>query len=269
MKELEDAGFTLLMDDFGSGYSSLNMLKEAIVDILKIDMKFLDMKEEIAKKGFTILKYIIKMSNEMNLPIIVEGVETKEQAEFLSKMNVRYAQGYLYYKPMHVDDFEELLKDENNMDYRGIYNKQQDLISLDAILDDLLEPSQTDESDKQVDLTKALGAFFTYKADGSQELLVVDKAIANMFGCNTVKEFREYVGNTFMGMVHPEDRDRIEKEIWSQVEGNEWKLDYIHYRIIRKDGTVGYISDFGQLIEDNDGVPYFQVFLLDVTDSHK
>ena len=170
---------------------------------------------------------------------------------------------------MHVDDFEELLKDENNMDYRGIYNKQQDLISLDAILDDLLEPSQTDESDKQVDLTKALGAFFTYKADGSQELLVVDKAIANMFGCNTVKEFREYVGNTFMGMVHPEDRDRIEKEIWSQVEGNEWKLDYIHYRIIRKDGTVGYISDFGQLIEDNDGVPYFQVFLLDVTDSHK
>ena len=75
-------GFKIEMDDFGSGYSSLNMLKEAIVDILKIDMKFLDMKEEDAKKGLTILKSIIKMSNEMNLPIIVEGVETKEQAEF-------------------------------------------------------------------------------------------------------------------------------------------------------------------------------------------
>ena len=123
LQELDDAGYTLLMDDFGSGYSSLNMLKEAIVDILKIDMKFLDMKEEDAKKGLTILKSIIKMSNEMNLPIIVEGVETKEQAEFLTKMKVRYAQGYLFYRPMHVDDFEELIKDENNVDYRGIYRK--------------------------------------------------------------------------------------------------------------------------------------------------
>ena len=88
----------------------------------------------------------------MNLPIIVEGVETKEQAEFLTKMKVRYAQGYLFYKPMHVDDFEELLKDENNVDYRGIYNLQQDAVSLDTIMDDLFEQNRVDDSDKQVDL---------------------------------------------------------------------------------------------------------------------
>ena len=74
------------------------MLKEAIVDILKIDMKFLDMNEADTQKGLTILKSIIDMSNEMNLPIIVEGVETKEQADFLNKMKVRYAQGYLFYR---------------------------------------------------------------------------------------------------------------------------------------------------------------------------
>lgn len=266
LKDLEDAGFTLLMDDFGSGYSSLNMLKETIVDILKIDMKFLDIKEEDTKKGFAILKSIIKMSNEMNLPIIVEGVETKEQAEFLTKMKVRYAQGYLFYKPMHVDDFEELLKDEDKMDYRGIYNKQQDVVSLETILDDLYEQNLADDSDKQVDLSKAPGGFFTYKADASEELLSIDKSVINMFGCETEAEFREYVGNRFSQMVHPEDRERIEKEIWSQVEGNEWKLDYIKYRIVRKDGSIGFISDFGHLVENESGKePYFQVFLLDVT----
>ena len=266
LQELEDAGFTLLMDDFGSGYSSLNMLKEAIVDILKIDMKFLDMKEENTKKGFAILRSIIKMSNEMNLPIIVEGVETKEQAEILTKMKVRYAQGYLFYKPMHVDDFEELLKDENNIDYRGIYNKQLAAVSLDKIMDDLFEQSTPDDFEKKMSLAKAPGGFFTYKADDSRVLLDIDKSVVNLFGCKTEEEFREYVGNNFMGMIHPEDRDRVEREIWSQVEGNEWQLDYIKYRIVRKDGTICQISDFGHLVENiNSEDAYFQVFLLDVT----
>ena len=265
LKELEDAGYTLLMDDFGSGYSSLNMLKEAIVDILKIDMKFLDMKEEDAKKGLTILKSIIKMANEMNLPIIVEGVETKEQAEFLAKMNVRYAQGYLFFKPMHVNDFEELLKDENNVDYRGIYNKEHDEVSLDFLVEDGLEVNKTEASGKQVDLSKAPGGFITYKAGGNQELIAVDRSVASIYRCQSVEEFREYVGNSFIGMVHPDDRERIEREIWSQVGNTEWKMDYIKYRILRKDGTIGYISDFGHLEEGSDG-EYFQVFLLDVTE---
>ena len=267
LKELEDAGFTLLMDDFGSGYSSLNMLKEAIVDILKIDMKFLDMKEEDAKKGLTILKSIIKMSNEMNLPIIVEGVETKEQAEFLTKMKVRYAQGYLFYKPMHVDDFEELLKDENKVDYRGIYNREQDEVSLDFLIEDMVEPNRTEDSGKKVDLSKAPGGFITYKAGGSQELIAVDRSVASIYRCESIEEFREFVGNSFIGMVHPDDRERIEKEIWNQVGSTEWKMDYIKYRIIRKDGSVGYISDFGHLEDGGEnGEQYFQVFLLDVTE---
>ena len=163
-------------------------------------------------------------------------------------------------------NFEELLKDENNVDYRGIYNLQQDAVSLDTIMDDLFEQNRVDDSEKQVDLSKAPGGFFTYKADESEELLSIDQSIVNMFGCKTEEEFREYVGNKFIGMVHPDDRERIEREIWSQVEGNEWKLDYIKYRIIRKDGTVGFISDFGHLVENvESGESYFQVFLLDIT----
>lgn len=267
LKELEKAGYTLLMDDFGSGYSSLNMLKEAIVDILKIDMKFLDMKEEDAQKGLTILKSIIKMSNEMDLPIIVEGVETKEQAEFLAKMKVRYAQGYLFYKPMHIDDFEELIKDEEKVDYRGIYTKKLDSDTIDQVLDSMISKNKMDKSSQQVDLSKAPGGFITYKAGGNQELIAVDKSVASIYACDSVEEFREFVGNSFIGMVHPEDRERIQAEIWNQIDSTEWKMDYIKYRIIRKDGSVGYICDFGHLEDGAElGEQYFQVFLLDVTE---
>ena len=112
-------------------------------------------------------------------------------------MKVRYAQGYLFYKPMHVDDFEVLLKDENNMDYRGIYNKQLDAVSLETIMEDLPEQSKNEEFAMQMESAKAPGGFFTYKADSSQELLDIDKSIVNLFGCETEEEFREYVGNTF------------------------------------------------------------------------
>ena len=267
LRELEDNGYTLLMDDFGSGYSSLNMLKEAIVDILKIDMKFLDMNEADTQKGLTILKSIIDMSNEMNLPIIVEGVETKEQADFLNKMKVRYAQGYLFYRPMHIDDFEALIMDSEKVDYRGIYSRKADNFLLNQVVEDMLEKSKMDSYSKRVDLSKTPGGFITYKADASQKLMAVDKSIANIYGCESVEEFREFVGNSFVGMVHPDDRERIEKEIQEQIESTEWKMDYIKYRIIRKDGTVGYINDFGHL-EDGlgEGNQYFQVFLLDVTE---
>ena len=267
LKELEDNGYTLLMDDFGSGYSSLNMLKDAIVDILKIDMKFLDMNESDTRKGLTILKSIIDMTNEMNLPIIVEGVETKEQAEFLDKMKVRFAQGYLFYRPMHIDDFEALIMDSENVDYRGIYSRKTDAFLLNQVVEDMLEQSKMDSYSKSVDLSKTPGGFITYKADESQELMEVDKSIASIYGCESVEEFREYVGNSFVGMVHPDDRERINKEIKEQVTSTEWKMDYIKYRILRKDGTVGYINDFGHLNDaGGEGDQYFQVFLLDVTE---
>ena len=136
---------------------------------------------------------------------------------------------------------------------------------MDFFVEDVLEPNKTEDSGKQVDLSKTLGGFITYKAGGNQELLAVDKSVASIYRCDSVEEFREFVGNSFIGMVHPDDRERIEKEIWSQVGNTEWKMDYIKYRIIRKDGTIGYISDFGHLEEGSDG-EYFQVFLLDVTE---
>ena len=97
--------------------------------------------------------------------------------------------------------------------------------------------------------------------------MAVDRSIAHIYRCESVEDFREYVGDSFIGMVHPDDRERIQKEIEEQVSSTEWKMDYIKYRILRKDGTVGYINDFGHLEDGPEAEDqFFQVFLLDVTE---
>ena len=107
--QLHQYGFCILMDDFGSGYSSLNMLKDANVDILKLDMKFIEMNPENRQKGIQIINSVVNMAHKLELPIIAEGVETPEQIEMLHSMNCVYAQGYFFFKPMPVADAEDLL----------------------------------------------------------------------------------------------------------------------------------------------------------------
>ncbi|MBQ4282625.1 MAG: EAL domain-containing protein [Lachnospira sp.] len=106
INNLRANGFIVEMDDFGSGYSSLNMLKDIYVDIIKIDMAFLKnaSAEERSRK---ILEMIITLSNNLNMPVITEGVETKEQVEFLSNIGCHMFQGYYFAKPMDVETFEQ------------------------------------------------------------------------------------------------------------------------------------------------------------------
>jgi diguanylate cyclase (GGDEF)-like protein len=106
---LKAEGFTLLMDDFGSGYSSLNVLLETPFDILKLDKKFVD-NMITSKKGKIILEYMVSMANAMGLGLIAEGVETAEQVDLLKKIGCNEVQGYYYAKPMPEEDFFELLK---------------------------------------------------------------------------------------------------------------------------------------------------------------
>lgn len=265
IKELRKSGYTLMMDDFGSGYSSLNMLRDVIVDIIKLDMRFLDLDNDNIQKGISILKSVIDMSNEISIPIVIEGVETSQQADFLKDMGVRFAQGYLYYRPMPSEQFEQILSKEENVDGRGIYNKSIDIENFNKAIDRMLQ--NRNERYKKIGITKTRGGFFEYEAFGEHKLRGVSQSVAYMFGCDTVEEFREYVGNSFIGMVHPDDRDRVEAEINSQIFSSEWNMDYIEYRILRKDGRVRYVYDYGHLEEkEEEGQNFFYVFLLDVTD---
>ena len=113
------------------------------------------------------------------------------------------------------------------------------------------------------------GGFFIYKAYDDLELLYVNRALMRIFACKTLDEFKELTGFTFKGIVHPEDFDEIQSNIDNQIEdpSNE-NLDYVEYRIIRKDGEVRWIDDYGYLAElPGYGKVYF-VFVVDITDKH-
>ncbi len=108
VSRLREAGFSVEMDDFGSGYSSLNTLKDVTVDMLKLDMKFIEGGKN-AERGGSILSSVIRMSNRLNLAVLAEGVETKEQAEYLKSVGCIYMQGYYFARPMPVSEYEKIL----------------------------------------------------------------------------------------------------------------------------------------------------------------
>ncbi len=107
-KQLQKMGFPILMDDFGSGYSSLNMLKDISVDVLKIDLHFLDSQDESGRGG-NILNSVVRMAEWLKIPVIAEGVETKQQADFMRDIGCYCVQGYYYSKPIGVEEYEALM----------------------------------------------------------------------------------------------------------------------------------------------------------------
>lgn len=115
MSKLHRIGFKIMMDDFGSGYSSLNVLKDMEVDYLKVDMKFLQQDQEFNGKGEKVLTSVIRMAKWLHLPSIVEGVETIEQVDFLKCIGCEYAQGYYYARPMPIEEYERFLIKEEEL----------------------------------------------------------------------------------------------------------------------------------------------------------
>lgn len=107
MQKLHDIGFKLSLDDFGSGYSSLNMLKDIPVDVVKIDREFFTGTVN-SEKGRAVISTVVDLAKNLNMEVISEGVETLEQVEFLTEINCAMVQGYYFAKPMNMTAFEEL-----------------------------------------------------------------------------------------------------------------------------------------------------------------
>ncbi len=108
MSGLKELGIKWSIDDFGTGYSSLNLLKELPVDIIKIDKAFLD-ETESSSVSRIIIRKTVELTQELDKTVVCEGVETEEQACYLKEINCDVAQGYLYAKPMPMEEFEQLL----------------------------------------------------------------------------------------------------------------------------------------------------------------
>lgn len=106
--------------------------------------------------------------------------------------------------------------------------------------------------------------FFIYDALGDEEIYYADPNVIRLFGCDDMADFRAYTGNSFKGMVHPEDLDKVESDILAQTFSSGKRHDYVRYRIITKQGTVRYVEDFGHLVRDEAGNTYFYVYIINV-----
>ncbi len=108
VRRLHECGYVVEMDDFGSGYSSLNVLKDIELDVIKLDMLFLSQDSD-SNRGGTILSSVVRMAKWLGMPVIAEGVEHVEQADFLRSIGCDYIQGYLYSKPLPEEQYEKLI----------------------------------------------------------------------------------------------------------------------------------------------------------------
>ena len=199
--ELAERGFTVLMDDFGSGYSSLNMLKDINVDVLKIDMRFLDRDDRRSKD---IMESVIRMARWLDLPVIAEGVETREQVNFLLDVGCSYAQGYYYARPMEAAAFEALLTDGSKVQHEQCALQDARRPILD--FRDLLHENTI--SDRMLSSIIGSVALYSY-ADGDLRLIRGNEAYRRLIatlgeGVNGAEE-----GGSLLPFVHDEDRDAL------------------------------------------------------------
>ncbi|WP_418471169.1 EAL domain-containing protein [Eggerthella sp.] len=199
--ELAERGFTVLMHDFGSGYSSLNMLKDINVDVLKIDMRFLDRDDRRSKD---IMESVIRMARWLDLPVIAEGVETREQVNFLLDVGCSYAQGYYYARPMEAAAFEALLTDGSKVQHEQCALQDARRPILD--FRDLLHENTI--SDRMLSSIIGSVALYSY-ADGDLRLIRGNEAYRRLIatlgeGVNGAEE-----GGSLLPFVHDEDRDAL------------------------------------------------------------
>lgn len=124
----------------------------------------------------------------------------------------------------------------------------------------------------QLDISDVLGympgGFFVYRAEGGEELVYANAACCRIFGCATLDEFKALTGFTFPGLVHPDDLATVERSIEQQIATDRYDMDYVEYRIVRRDGEVRWIEDYGHYVVSEAG-PFFYVFINDATEKHE
>ena len=113
------------------------------------------------------------------------------------------------------------------------------------------------------------GGFFIYKEAGPGELLYANRAVLDIFGCEDLEEFKGLTGFTFMGMIHPDDRGTVLELIDQQISGSEERLDHVEYRIIRKDGSVRWVDDYGHYTDTYEYGGIYYVFISDITNKRE
>lgn len=199
--ELRSLGFRVLMDDFGSGYSSLNILKDINVDVLKIDTRFLEAGRNDNKKGKEILESVIRMAKWIGLQTIAEGVETDEQKSFLMDLGCYYAQGFYFSKPIPEDGFEDLISNPENVISERMNTEADNTIAIEELI----------HSDFMTEnlLNNILGGVAIYSYNGERDIRLMK---ANDYYYETTKNYSSLIDDAsfnILDTIHPQDRERV------------------------------------------------------------
>ena len=243
VKTLISYGFTVEIDDFGSGYSSLNTLKDVPAQILKLDMRFFE-GDDLSGRGGNIIESIVRMAKWLDMSVIAEGVEFKEQADFLRSISCDYVQGYLYAKPMPAEEYEEL---SNSSD------KEKKLIALETVetLDNnaFWNPKSMDT----LIFNSYVGAACIFEYHNSFiELIRVTKKFSRMLG-NARITIAEALKTPWIEYLDNESREALINDIQTSVEtrdevSNEYilRLPPVFEKITHLRSTLRVIAVAGE-----------------------
>lgn len=268
MERLQKEGFSILMDDFGSGYSSLNVLKDIAVDVLKIDMKFLSDTDQEGRSQ-NILASVVRMAKWLNLPVIAEGVERREQVDFLHSVGCEYVQGFYFARPMPVSDYEKLVSEKKD-ELQEKYQKDEigrDMLwnatsQMGSVFSGMMEPAVIYEYEKEqnrIDTLRVNNAYydmFGYEDINSSGGLVMEEQLSD--------ESRKILIDTFEDIAKSKETAACEFLRTSKSGRSIWvhlKLKYIT-SVGEKHIIVGTLTDITeQRMMDQELQKYRQVLL--------
>ena len=231
IRKLHARGIVVLMDDFGSAYSSLNMLKDINVDVIKLDTKFIELSDENAGKGMKIIQSMIVMAKKLHLMIIAEGAQTKEQVDRLKAVGCEYIQGYYFYPPLPVKQMETLLAER--ADGRHYWDMSCDYLHRDHV---------TVNGRVLLGASALAADAFEILADGLAEISRLNVATGEYRAIKRdgvipdpeVDEFGAYMrAVTANRVVHPDDVGRFFADL---------NLSSIRERLYRQETVLGYTA---------------------------
>ena len=241
VKRAQDFGFLIEMDDFGAGYSSLGMLSTFPLNIIKLDISFVQNLET----NQIVIENIIKMAHSMGLITVAEGVENEEQFKILQSFGCDMIQGFYFSRPLSIDEYEKYLR-----------KNACTLSKIKLPVFDEVEITKGKRSFAEISLIANYlsGAFFSFHLEKEEQIIGFNKEILELFECDSSEEFRMITGNCFDGMIAPHDLKNV-KDFFAENKQNyieENRVLIMDFSIVTKNKAQKKVRDYIRFVETKD-----------------
>ena len=255
--KLRDKCYPILMDDFGSGYSSLNTLKDIPIDLLKLDMKFMEGFEKSGRVG-TIVTSVARMSKWLNVPMLAEGVETREQYEFLKSIGCAYIQGFYFSKPVNEEEFTALIANQKispadgHLESYGMGEEINEILGHNPLISKLIGG--------------IFGGLGIYElVDGKMEVIRVNDGYMQIMGYSPEDQTCEY--DNILEKIHPDDvKDCLAAYRKAAATDKAVRTSVRRYD---KDGNVLYLDGVCRRLGGSEEHPVLCIAFNDITEQIK